>query len=241
MDPGEEGHQRAEDCALPPMKFRFTPQDIAGTLLEGVDQIYFTPVCNPSRRYEQYLLGEYQIYASFNLLTDLSYRVRLARVRYVDTQSDESRTVIAMLGEHQEVMAARNGMRPFYPEAVSRQRIDPQQAAQGGARSIASGSNQHRGKVYRQRADYSPPCTSSPRHSVAATRTSARHSRALAQLRSSRQRSAGLPSTTARGAPPGASKMTTGSIMITPQANHGSKIRNLWPSFCKSCITRHQR
>ncbi|MCP5113631.1 MAG: hypothetical protein GY953_22590, partial [bacterium] len=49
------GHQRAEDCALPPMKFRFTPEDIAGTLLEDVEQLYFTPVCNPRRRFEQYL------------------------------------------------------------------------------------------------------------------------------------------------------------------------------------------
>lgn len=123
------GGQRAADCAFPPMKWRFQPEDVAGTLLQGVEQLYFTTLCQRGRKYEQYLLGEYLIYASFNQLTDLSYRVRLARVHYLDTQSEDSTTVTAMLVEHQDVMAARHGMRPLYPEAVSRRRIDPRQAA----------------------------------------------------------------------------------------------------------------
>ena len=123
------GNQRARDCAYPPMKLHFQPRDIACTPLQGVEKLYFTTLCNRGRSYEQYLLGEYLIYASFNQITELSYRVRLARVHYVDSQSDDSTTLMAFLVEHQKVMAARNGMRPVYPESVSRQRIEPQQAA----------------------------------------------------------------------------------------------------------------
>ena len=41
--------------------------------------------CQNRELHENYILQEYMIYRIYNLLTDLSYRVRLARITYVDT------------------------------------------------------------------------------------------------------------------------------------------------------------
>ena len=38
--------------------------------------------------YEQYLLEEYLIYRMYNLLSDVSFNVRLGRITYVDTEED---------------------------------------------------------------------------------------------------------------------------------------------------------
>jgi hypothetical protein len=64
--------------------------------------------CDKYDRYEQMVLREYLAYRILNTLTDTSFRVRLLRVRYFDTESDnESKTRYAFLIEHKKRLAAR--------------------------------------------------------------------------------------------------------------------------------------
>jgi hypothetical protein len=58
----------------------------------------------------QYVLSEYLAYRMLNLLTPLSFRVRLAEVKYIDsTGKDEEITRYGFLIEDDSDMAARNG------------------------------------------------------------------------------------------------------------------------------------
>jgi hypothetical protein len=76
-------------------------------------------------------VGEYLVYKSFALLSEVSYRVRLVKVQYVDLDGKDRRTGtrLGMLVEHQDHMARRYGLEPLYPESVLREQIDPWQAA----------------------------------------------------------------------------------------------------------------
>ena len=59
---------------------------------------------------EQDVLKEYLVYRTFNLLTDESFRVRLARVTYVDGEDDDDPVFrYAFFVEEAEAMAERLG------------------------------------------------------------------------------------------------------------------------------------
>ena len=107
------------NCDFPPLRLNIRTREASGTLFEGQDKLKMVSVCGLRQSYwEQYVLREYLAYRIFNLLTDLSYRVRLARVTYVDTSGrDDPLTRYAYVIEDEEAMAARSGGRVIdFPE-----------------------------------------------------------------------------------------------------------------------------
>jgi hypothetical protein len=113
------------NCDFPPLRLNIRTRDAAGTLFEGQDKLKMVSVCKLRQSYwEQYILREYLTYRTFNLLSDVSYRVRLARVTYVDTSGrDDPFTRYAFIIEDDEEMAARQGAR--YVELAPGGQIHP--------------------------------------------------------------------------------------------------------------------
>ena len=93
----------------------------------GQTLLPLTTHCNetPSAQ-EQYVLKELLAYRIYNELTDKSFRVRLARVSYVDLR-EPSDTVVkpAFLIEHADPLAARHGLRAVNIEMVPPTATDP--------------------------------------------------------------------------------------------------------------------
>jgi hypothetical protein len=118
---------RRDVCEFPPIRLDFDREEVTGTIFEGQNRLKLAVHCqNDDEDYEQYVLKEYLAYRMHNLLTDLSFRVRLARVTYVDTdEPDETLTRRAFLIEDDELMAARNGMVPLVVPNVSLALTDP--------------------------------------------------------------------------------------------------------------------
>ena len=104
---------RPGTCAFPPLRLNIARKSAKGTLFEGIDRPKLVTHCQNERaEYEQIILQEYLLYKMYNLLTPLSFDVRLARVRYEDTQGKmEPVTAWAFLIEEDDAMAARNGGR----------------------------------------------------------------------------------------------------------------------------------
>ncbi len=98
-------------CGFPPLRVNFKKSAVEGTLFEGQDKVKLVTHCQDKRdEYEQYVLQEYLIYRMYNLFTEESFRVRLARLTYVDTEEKrDSLTRYAFFIEDEEAMAARNG------------------------------------------------------------------------------------------------------------------------------------
>jgi hypothetical protein len=76
------------------------------------------------------MLMEYVAYRILNRLTDLSYRVRLLQVDYVDTDQDnKSRTKYAFLIESDYELARRTGMPQAQIGFTAEEQLDPRQTA----------------------------------------------------------------------------------------------------------------
>lgn len=98
------------NCSFPPLRLNFRKQGSEGTPFAGQDKIKLVVHCQDRDQYEQYLLKEYLVYRTYNVLDDQSFRVRLARITYVDTSGDDDPvTRFAFMIEDEDAMAERIG------------------------------------------------------------------------------------------------------------------------------------
>lgn len=105
--------KQRENCRFPPLRMRFETETVEGTVFEGQNKLKLVTHCQTGRsQYQQYVLQEYLIYRAYNLLTDRSFRVRLVKVTYVDSeQRDEPFTRYGFILEDEDKMAERLGGR----------------------------------------------------------------------------------------------------------------------------------
>lgn len=101
------------NCEFPPLRINVKKKSTEGTLFQGQDKLKLVVTCKLGQSYwEQYVLLEYLVYRTLNVLTPRSFRVRLVRATYVDsTGEDDPFTRYAFLIEDDDVMAVRNGAR----------------------------------------------------------------------------------------------------------------------------------
>ena len=80
------GHARrqAVNCQFPPLLVAFPQKPGASSLFRGQKQLKLTAHCRNQSSFDRYVLREYATYRLYNALTPQSFKVRLARVRYVD-------------------------------------------------------------------------------------------------------------------------------------------------------------
>lgn len=105
------GNFRLKLCDFPPLKLNLPKKAVKGTVFDGHDKLKMVTHCNNKRSvFEQYVLQEYLIYKTYNLFTDISFRVRLAQITYVDTSGKhDPRTHFAFFIEEDEHLADRHG------------------------------------------------------------------------------------------------------------------------------------
>ena len=102
------GHFRHNICDFPPLWLNFKKSQTKDTLFDKQDRLKLVVHCDDSNRYEQTVLREYLAYRYFNVVTDQSFRVRLLRVAYVDTDGRrDEQTRYAFLIEHKNRVGKR--------------------------------------------------------------------------------------------------------------------------------------
>jgi hypothetical protein len=119
-------------CRFPPLRLDFPRDSVEGTLFAGQDKLKLVTHCQDDREeYEQYVLLEHLIYRIYNTLTELSFRVRLARITYEDTGGDrDTVTRYGFLIEHEEAVAERTGWAYLATPVVPPDAIEPENLAQ---------------------------------------------------------------------------------------------------------------
>ena len=102
------GHWRLRTCEFPPLKVEFDRETAKPALFAHQKSLKLVVQCRSPRAYANYLLEEYLIYRIYNLLTECSFRVRLARVTYVDAAGKRTpATRYAFFIEDDDRMAKR--------------------------------------------------------------------------------------------------------------------------------------
>lgn len=81
------GKSRLEVCDFPPLRLNFKKPRTEESVFAGQNKLKLVTPCHLTNRAEIDLLEEYAAYRIFNLLSDASYRVRLMRIRFVDSGS----------------------------------------------------------------------------------------------------------------------------------------------------------
>ena len=110
-------------CSFAPLRLRFGKPK--GTLLANSNKIKLVTHCRTgSSRYEQTLLREYLAYRILNAMTDWSFRVRLLRIRYEDSDNESIIETYGFLIEHRNQLATRIGMRVDDSESTTIAALD---------------------------------------------------------------------------------------------------------------------
>ncbi|MCK4699046.1 MAG: hypothetical protein KAT38_01880, partial [Bacteroidales bacterium] len=107
------GHYRRsrDNCDFPPIRIWFPEDTVTNTLFSGQDKLKLVTHCNDNRKiFSEYLLKEYLAYRIYNLICDKSYKVRLARITYNDSErKNKQLTRVAFFIEKTEHLASRIG------------------------------------------------------------------------------------------------------------------------------------
>jgi len=119
------GHFRLARCQYPPLKIVFNREQAAHTTFAHQGSLKLAVQCRGGQGYANYLLEESLIYRAYNLLTDRSFRVRLARVTYVDaTGKHAPETRRAFLVEDEDRMARRNNTKVLEQKGITQGELD---------------------------------------------------------------------------------------------------------------------
>jgi hypothetical protein len=124
------GNSRLRVCKFPPLRFNFSEGAAEENLFAGQDVLKVITHCNDKSKDAGNVYNEYLAYRIFNLLSDNSYRVRLFRITYVDTDGHQlfDTPQHAFVLESNEALAARIGATPARIPAVAYSRLDDVQA-----------------------------------------------------------------------------------------------------------------
>jgi len=122
------GNFRHRPCAFPPLRLNFKKSQANGTLFDKQNIMKLVVHCKNSDNYEQIVLREFLAYRIFNALTDLSFRVRLLRVTYIDSEEQrKQQTYYAFLIEHKKRLAKRHDRKEEIIERATIGSIQPDQ------------------------------------------------------------------------------------------------------------------
>jgi len=85
------GNMRRTYCDFPPISLNFKLKDSVETEFDGIDKLKLVTYCKLG--YEDYVLKEYLAYKLYNVLTENSLRVRLLRIKYINTVKEKKPTI----------------------------------------------------------------------------------------------------------------------------------------------------
>jgi hypothetical protein len=103
------GNFRKGQCYFPPLFLNFKTDSIKMTELQGMNKIKVVTHCTTGKNNDNIVLKEYLAYKLYNILTEKSFRVRLADITYIDTGKKQQQfREIGFIIEPVQLVAKRN-------------------------------------------------------------------------------------------------------------------------------------
>jgi hypothetical protein len=119
------GEFRRQHCILPPFWLNIRKAKVGNKYLDGIKRIKIVTHCKDSKQYEQYVIKEYLTYKMYSEISPYSFRVRLIRMKYIDTgRKNKETSSWAFMIEPEEMMAERLGVMSVKSDVVSMKYTD---------------------------------------------------------------------------------------------------------------------
>jgi hypothetical protein len=113
-------------CLFAPIELNLKKANFGYSDLNKISRLKLVPQCSSGKDKEDYVLREYLVYKLFNVMTDTSFRVRLVRVSYIDSQKDRKPVKqYAFLLEPVEMLAARTNCMQVKTVTINQKSIEP--------------------------------------------------------------------------------------------------------------------
>lgn len=120
------GAMRRKTCNFPPLKLSFDNTSLPES--KSLKSLKFVKSCRGTSFDEQLLIKEYLIYKMYNVLTELSFRVRLLNLTLQDSEGKmKTEKGFAFLVEDVDVMAKRNGCKEMSEVKINSESTDREQ------------------------------------------------------------------------------------------------------------------
>jgi len=101
---------RRSHCSMAPFWLNIRKADVENVNLQDVKRFKVVTKCQGSRAFDEYVLKEYLAYKIYNIISPVSFRVRLVKMKYVDTGRKNKVTEgWAFIIEPEEMLAERVG------------------------------------------------------------------------------------------------------------------------------------
>jgi hypothetical protein len=159
IDISTRGIFRLKQCNMPGLMLNFK-NSAEASKLNSLKKMKMVCGCSRDEYGEQLVLMEYLIYKMYNMVTDMSFKVRLARINYVDTKEKiKPYTQYAFLIEDVDDMAKRNNCKEFEDITISTEQTNRQQTTIVSLFQYMIGNtdwsvpNYHNVKLMRSRSD----------------------------------------------------------------------------------------
>lgn len=113
-------------CSFAPIELNFKKVDFGYSDLNNIARLKLVPECKTSVNDETNVLKEYLAYKLYNVFTDTSFRVRLCRIKYVD--SEQKRKTSEQYGfiiEPLEILTTRTGTVQVKATRITQKYIKP--------------------------------------------------------------------------------------------------------------------
>jgi hypothetical protein len=102
------GIYRRDNCSVPPFWLNIRYSGIETEELSDITRMKMVIRCRDMKQYRDYVLREYLVYRIYNLVTPYSFRVRLVRLKFIDTgRKNRESEDWAFLIEPDDMMANR--------------------------------------------------------------------------------------------------------------------------------------
>ncbi len=117
---------RNKYCNFAPLELNFKNTNLGYADLNKNSKIKLTTQCRTSPQDEAYILKEYLAYKLFNVLTDTSFRVRLLKTTFIDTEKKRKPIIhYGFLIEPLELLAARTTTSEVKSLSLTQKNITP--------------------------------------------------------------------------------------------------------------------
>lgn len=119
------GNMRKKTCDFPPVKIRFYKEEMEDDSIADINELKLVTSCKNSEQNEEWVQREYLIYELYNLVTEQSFRVKSASIRFEDTRKEgRYQESFSFFIESQKELAARLDGKPLKTKIGSTRLLD---------------------------------------------------------------------------------------------------------------------